>query len=147
MAVPKKNSRSSTILGLGDISEVYKTGIYKLYHVDNASLIYVGSASKVNSSAYNKDSAIGFASRYSYHITALKKRIHHSKKLISLMDMYGLDGIVMEVLEVCDPELCIEREQYWLELLKPELNTFRNATAKGHVHLEGSRNMGRKPKK
>jgi group I intron endonuclease len=40
---------------------------------------------------------------------------------------YGYSSLKLEILEYCDPSLVIEREQYYIDLLKPEYNIFQVA--------------------
>jgi group I intron endonuclease len=40
---------------------------------------------------------------------------------------YGYSSFKLEILEYCDPSLVIEREQYFIDLLKPEYNILRVA--------------------
>jgi len=56
----------------------------------------------------------------------LRKRIyaHHSKhgnctKLRNAIQKYGKDAFVVIVLEYCNKENTIEREQYWVDILQP----------------------------
>jgi hypothetical protein len=48
----------------------------------------------------------------------LKSRSLISKSLLK----YGYSKFSLEILEYCKPELLIEREQYYMDLLKPEYN-------------------------
>ena len=38
---------------------------------------------------------------------------------------YSYWNFSLTILEYCDPEKCIEREQYYLDLLQPEYNTLK----------------------
>jgi group I intron endonuclease len=40
---------------------------------------------------------------------------------------HGYSSFSLEILEYCEPKKCIEREQYYLDLLKPEYNILLNA--------------------
>lgn len=54
---------------------------------------------------------------------------------------YGYSNFQLEILEYCDPTKCIEREQYYLDLLKPELNILKKAGSKlGSKHSEATIN-------
>jgi group I intron endonuclease len=35
---------------------------------------------------------------------------------------YGYSNFQLDILEYCEPTNCIEREQYYIDLLKPEYN-------------------------
>lgn len=51
---------------------------------------------------------------------------------------YGYSGFKLEILEYCEPSKCIEREQYYLDLLNPEYNISLMACAPmtGRNHSE-----------
>jgi group I intron endonuclease len=50
---------------------------------------------------------------------------------------YGYSGFKLEILEYCEPSNCIDREQYYLDLLKPEYNILKTAgSSLGYQHLE-----------
>lgn len=40
---------------------------------------------------------------------------------------YGYSKFNLEIIEYCEPEKCIEREQYYLDNLKPEYNILLKA--------------------
>jgi len=40
---------------------------------------------------------------------------------------YGYANFKLEILEYCDPEKCIKREQYYIDLLNPEYNVLKIA--------------------
>ena len=40
---------------------------------------------------------------------------------------YGYSNFQLEILEYCEPSKCIEREQYYIDLLKPEYNILKTA--------------------
>jgi group I intron endonuclease len=40
---------------------------------------------------------------------------------------YGYSNFKLEILEYCDKSVCIEKEQYYIDLLKPEYNTLKTA--------------------
>ncbi len=50
---------------------------------------------------------------------------------------YGYSNFSLEILEYCDLENVIEREQYYLDLLKPEYNILKTAgSSLGYKHTE-----------
>ena len=50
---------------------------------------------------------------------------------------HGYSNFKLEILEYCAPKECIEREQYYLDSLKPEYNIFKIAgSSLGHKHTE-----------
>jgi hypothetical protein len=52
---------------------------------------------------------------------------------------YGYSGFKLEILEYCDKLNCIEREQYFIDLIKPEYNLLIKAGSSfGYKHSEES---------
>lgn len=93
--------------------DIFKTGVYKIYHIDKPELFYVGSAASV------KKWRQGFIQRWKIHIRELINETHHSEFLQRVVNKHGHRGLKFEILEICNPEQCIEREQFWLDLYKP----------------------------
>jgi group I intron endonuclease len=86
-----------------------QTGIYRIVNLVNGK-IYVGSAARE------------FAHRWRRHKHDLKKAIHANKKLQNAWNKYGEAAFNFEVIEIVEPASCVAREQYWMDLLKPEYN-------------------------
>jgi len=89
------------------------TGIYQIRNKINKK-IYIGSA-------------INIARRWNEHIFRLGKQKHGNPHLQSVWDKYGQDNFEFTVLEECEKENLIEREQYYLDILKPKYNICRKA--------------------
>ena len=52
---------------------------------------------------------------------------------------YGYSNFKLEILEYCDPENIVDREQHYLDLLKPEYNVLKDAgSSLGFKHSEES---------
>jgi NUMOD1 domain len=50
---------------------------------------------------------------------------------------YGYSNFQLEILEYCEPSNCIEREQYYIDLFKPEYNILKKASSPlGYKHSE-----------
>jgi group I intron endonuclease len=50
---------------------------------------------------------------------------------------YGYSTFSLEILEYCDPKDCIKREQYYIDLYKPEYNIYKTAGSPyGYKHTE-----------
>lgn len=69
---------------------------------------YIGSAKKLNYRLWN-------------HRHKLTKGIHANKYLQNFVNKYGIDSIYFEVLEKVENNI-IEREQFWIDTLKPTFN-------------------------
>jgi group I intron endonuclease len=54
---------------------------------------------------------------------------------------YGYSNFSLTIFEYCEPEKCLEREDYYFKLLKPEYNTSINPSAPmtGRKHSEESK--------
>jgi group I intron endonuclease len=76
-----------------------------------------------------------------YSIRFLEKEIKKNNSIIyrSLVK-YGYSSFSFEILEYCDKSEVISREQYYLDLLKPEYNILKNAgSLLGFKHSEESK--------
>lgn len=83
------------------------TGIYK---ITISSHVYIGSAA----------SKQGFCGRWGRHSKALQNGTHFNKKMQNCFNKYQI--VNFEILELCEPSICIEREQYWVNKLLPDIN-------------------------
>lgn len=90
-----------------------QSSIYKITHVASVRF-YIGSA--VNTKA-----------RWVRHEQQLKRNQHHSKYLQRIYNKYGANSIKFEVIEYCDKENLLAREQYYLDTLNPVLNAHKIA--------------------
>lgn len=63
-------------------------------------------------------SAVWLAKRKRYHREDLLKGKHHSQHLQKAWNKYGADAFGYSVLEYCEKEKIIEREQFYIDLLK-----------------------------
>lgn len=64
-------------------------------------------------------SAMNLASRRHRHFHGLRNNVHHSITLQRAWNKYGPDAFTFEVLELVLPPFLLEREQHWLDTLKP----------------------------
>lgn len=81
-----------------------KTGVYTITNLRN-NKIYVGS------------SAVNIYNRLTSHKKCLKGNYHGNDHLQKSFNKYGLDAFEFEVLELCEPELCLYIEQFWINIL------------------------------
>nr|YP_010121830.1 GIY-YIG endonuclease [Monilinia fructicola]QRF72206.1 GIY-YIG endonuclease [Monilinia fructicola]QYB19412.1 GIY-YIG endonuclease [Monilinia fructicola]QYB19459.1 GIY-YIG endonuclease [Monilinia fructicola]QYB19521.1 GIY-YIG endonuclease [Monilinia fructicola]QYB19583.1 GIY-YIG endonuclease [Monilinia fructicola] len=55
---------------------------------------------------------------------------------------HGMSSFSLAVLEYCEPEQCIDRENFYLSLFKPEYNTLEKAASSlGYIHTLETRKM------
>lgn len=85
-----------------------KSGIYKIINI-NSNNIYVGSTNN-------------FRHRFSSHKCLLRKNKHPNKHLQSAWSKYGEESFQFEVIEGCEQNKLIEREQHYIDNLKPHYN-------------------------
>lgn len=60
--------------------------------------------------------------RFVQHLCNLKANRHHSIILQRCFNKYGVNSIKFDILELCDHDKLIEREQYYVDLIKPDCN-------------------------
>lgn len=82
-----------------------ETGVYAIRNTVNGKRC-VGSAAK------------SLKDRWWDHLCRLRKGNHCNGHLQKSWNKYGEASFVFEILERCSPQLCIEREQAWMEELK-----------------------------
>jgi group I intron endonuclease len=82
--------------------------------------------SKVNGKIYI-GSAVNLFGRRKSHLEQFKNNSHHNIYLQRHTDKYGIEDLVFGIIEFCPKEKLIEREQYWIDTLKPEFNICRVA--------------------
>lgn len=84
---------------------------------------------KIGTSINNKiyiGSAINFSKRKAQHKFHLINKSHHSRKLQNHVNKYGYDCLFFEILEY-DCEYLLEREQFYMDKLKPFFNILKVA--------------------
>jgi len=98
-------------------------GIYKIYFIQKPAAIYIGST-------------IDFKLRKIRHRYQLKKNIHKNPYLQRSYNKYGKQNMVFELLEtIKNKKGLIEREQYYIDILKPKINILKVAgSALGYKH-------------
>jgi group I intron endonuclease len=87
-----------------------KSGIYKITNKITGKC-YVGSAVNINK-------------RWSAHKKMLERNTHHSKILQNSVNKHGYNNFIFEVIELCDREILIEREQHWIDVLDSYVNGY-----------------------
>jgi group I intron endonuclease len=64
-------------------------------------------------------SSVNLRNRINRHYNDLVKQKHTSKHLQNAFNLYGNENFIVEVLEFCDRETLIQKEQFFLDKLKP----------------------------
>lgn len=97
------------------------SGIYTITNIVTNHL-YIGSAKDIRR-------------RWYAHLSMLRKNIHHSPHLQNAWNRYGEDCFAFQIAEIVPIELCIQREQYWIDALHPVYNAQPQAgSSLGHKH-------------
>jgi group I intron endonuclease len=109
------------------LDNLTKLGIYKITHLSKKDIFYIGSAS----GTFNgKKCQKGFYRRFLEHLHFLEHNKHTSKYLQNVVNKYGIEGIRFEILEIVDTDdrkIILEKEQYYLDALKPAYNSSTTA--------------------
>lgn len=114
---------------------IFQCGVYSIHHINKPNVLYVGSASKVR----HRNHISGMYARWNAHLYCFRKGNHHSNYLQNVVNKYGIEGLRFSVLEVCSPEECLQREQYYIDTLQPAYNTCKIAgNSKGYKHSEAT---------
>lgn len=111
-----------------------KVGIYRWVNKENGNT-YIGSS--VN---------LGRRLRVYYDFSFLSVRVQKSKsRIYSAILKYGYSNFQLEILEYCTKDKAVCREQYYIDLFKPEYNLNSTAGSRlGSIHSEETkRNMSK----
>ena len=80
-------------------------GVYLIYNLVSGK-VYIGSAAR------------SLRYRCRFHRWDLRRGLHWNTHLQRAWDKYGEESFVFRVLEMCEPDQCVKREQFWLDQLK-----------------------------
>jgi group I intron endonuclease len=105
--VHKNNTALKHLLYKDQKEHLQKTGVYKLGFFGTTNF-YIGSTTE------------SFNLRFLRHFRDLKKNKHCNKILQNAYNKY--DKMYLEILETCDPDDCISKEQYYIDKLNPKYN-------------------------
>lgn len=83
-------------------------GIYAIWR-SGSEQCYVGSSHNITH-------------RWTSHLSELRHNKHHSARLQNSWNKYGEQAFCFAVLECCEPDRLFEREQYFVDALRPEFN-------------------------
>jgi len=86
-----------------------RTGVYCIRNLFDGKC-YIGSTTR------------GFAHRWKIHLSDLRENDHHNHRLQRAWNECGEAAFEFDMIEECESEKCIEREQYWINELKPAYN-------------------------
>lgn len=102
-----------------------QSGVYKISFL-GSSKFYIGSA-------------VNLKKRRANHLSDLRLKKHPNNYMQNMYNKYGEDNYRFTVLEFCDVELLIIKEQSYMDELKPEINILKYATnSLGYKHTQES---------
>lgn len=90
------------------------SGIYKITSTVHPERFYIGSS-------------VSLHKRKSEHFSDLKKGIHPNPKLTCHVNKYGVGDLSFVVVEYCNKEVLIHREQFYIDTLNPWFNIAQTA--------------------
>lgn len=106
-----------------------KTGIYQITNQQNKTF-YIGSTAR------------SFSTRHSEHWSKLRKNQHPNAKLQNAWNKYGEAAFTFHIVEYVDSAHVVEREQFYLDHMKPPLNIQLQAeSCKGYSKSRGEKNV------
>lgn len=94
-----------------------ETGIYCILN-KNTGKCYIGSSSR------------DIYERWEIHKSQLNRKKHHSKYLQKSWNKYGSEDFEFSILEIVEPSKCVEREQFYIDNIRPEYNTNPNSSSR-----------------
>lgn len=100
-----------------------KSGVYKWINNVNGNS-YVGSS-------------VNLSKRLSEYLNVNYLLRRDNMTINKALLKYGYSDFSLLILEYCEPDVCIEREQYYIDLYKPEYNILKLAGSRlGYTHTE-----------
>jgi len=106
-------------------------GIYKIQSKTNSDRIYIGSSKDISD-------------RWRLHISDLRKNRHHSIKLQRHYNKYGEEDLRFEILNECNLDNLIKKEQCYLNVFQPYFNICKIAKSRLGVKGQVAWNKGKK---
>lgn len=105
-----------------------KPGIYKITSKLDDEKVYIGSS-------------VNLRKRKNHHISDLNTKKHKNTILLNYFNKYGIENLCFKVVEFCDEEILIEKEQYYIDLYNPYFNIRKVAESnRGLKHSEDTKN-------
>jgi hypothetical protein len=107
------------------LEDLYKTGIY-IIHCKNNNHFYIGSASSSSNISKNYKSRMGFYCRWRFHMGNLLNNNHRNKYLQYAFNKYGESSIQFYIVEFCNTDVILQREEYWINYFKENAKIFNH---------------------
>lgn len=97
-------------------------GVYRIQNIRNGKF-YIGSTN------------INFNRRWQQHINQLNGNKHYNRYLSNAWTKYGEESFIFGIIEYCEEGSVLEREQFYIDTLKPQYNLSPTAgSCKGIKH-------------
>lgn len=90
------------------------SGIYQIQSKIHTEQVYIGSA-------------VSIKDRWRWHRNDLEKNKHDNQKLQNHYNKYGIENFIFSIVETCEKDVLIEREQYYFDTLNPWFNILKVA--------------------
>lgn len=100
------------------------SGIYKIRNIINGH-VYIGSA-------------VNFKRRFKDHKNKLNRNTSHCPHLQAAWNKYGKDSFVFEIIEYVNPEILLEREQFYIDSLIDNMKYNSMRIAQSHTGMKRS---------
>jgi group I intron endonuclease len=94
-----------------------KSGVYRWVNKINGKS-YVGSSTSLSRRIL-----------FYYYLSSLKREVNGSIIIYRALLKYGYSNFSLDIIEYCEPNKLISREQYYIDLLNPEYNILKKAGA------------------
>lgn len=91
-----------------------ETGVYQILN-------------KINNKSYIGSTSQSFKKRIRDHFRMLENKKHHSRIFQNSYNKYGKDAFEWKILQYCPKELCLKKEQWFIDVIKPYYNVHPNA--------------------
>lgn len=89
--------------------QLSQAGVYAIRHIASGNT-YIGSTGR------------SFKARWKEHKVDMRRNVARNQYLQRAWNKYGEPAFEFIILEACDPNECIAREQHYIDMLKPEYN-------------------------
>lgn len=97
----KENLNFSQIKGLKNLCGIYRLSIKKHSYIGSSKNLFT---------------------RLSEHRADLTKNRHSNTFLQKAVNKYGIDSVVIDIIEICEPDKRVAKEAYWIKELKTDMN-------------------------
>lgn len=88
-----------------DLEKIKEKGVYVIKN-------------KINNNVYIGSTTMYFLKRFHHHLSMLRANKHKNKYLQNAWNKYGEENFEFNILEVCNKEECLNREQYYIDMYK-----------------------------